>query len=82
MVLLFDEGKEVMRKTITLEIPVDLLGDIEVVKHNAANLEELMRKYPHTITGDVQRIYVKNNNVLLNKISKGLTLARKSRITK
>lgn len=69
-----------MNKKITLDLPVDLIADIEVAKENSKNLEDLLIRYPHTITGEVQRILIQNNSKLLSKISSGLKAAKSKRL--
>lgn len=64
-------------KTITLELPEELIADLGYAKLYAQKLQELKRKYPQIISGIEQRTYVDRNVELLEKVSLGLEFALK-----
>ena len=64
-------------KKLTLDLPEELIADLGYVKIYLNGLSELLRKYPHSISGDQQRFYINRSTELINKTSCGIGSALK-----
>ena len=64
-------------KTITITVSEELIADLGYVKMYLNSLHELKQKYPHSITGEQQRIYIDNAHSLMNRASQGIGAAIK-----
>jgi hypothetical protein len=67
----------VMSRKMTLELSEELIADLGYVKMYINSLYELKQKYPHSVLGEQQCLYIDNAYSLINKASQGIGAAIK-----